>query len=337
MSLIETITPQKTPAFYLPVNKQGFDIGPGLFKLGKDFGNGRVDSRLFQIDSEFAHYRNNILVARTECIEKYVCHENLDQNLVSHLSRFFLQQLTAEYPDYFVTCDSDDGGLQLDCKLTGERLHFNRQAQLLRVESDLETPYQDAWDAWGSQLQEDLALIHCDGSQSRATALHLCAANHWGAQQKLGKNFLDIHKPVPGFSQRYPSEHKLLDTLLHKGPFVRFAWGLATDTRLNHHPDAPVEVTEDSWRGRQFSQDHPMLYLRIERQCLFGMPDINSILFTIRTYFLDVSKLQQHEFRQLTSALTTMEAAAKHYKGLSDSYNSILAWLKNLSTKDSEF
>ena len=336
MQTIVKISPQIKPAYYFPVDKQGFNIGPGLYKLGKDFGNGRDDAKLFQVDSTFERYRNNILGARTECVDKYICHENLAQNLVCHLNRFFLQRLTAEYPDYFVVHDNNDNaGLRLDCRLTGESLHFNHQTQLQDVDTALDIPYQDAWDAWGSQLQEDLALVHCDGKQNRTAALHLCAANHWGAQQKLGQDFLDIHKPVPGFSQRYPSEHKLLDTLIHKGPFVRFAWGLATDTRLNHHPDAPQGVDQDGWGGRQFLHDSPELYLRIERQCLFGMPDINCILFTIRTYFLDVAQLQLDQLALLKSALTAMEGAAKHYKGLSDSYSAIMVWLNYLSEKGS--
>ena len=335
MPAITTITPHNKSAFYLPINKRGFDIGPGLFKFGKDFGNGQQDSRLFQVDSGFAHYRNNVLSARTECIEKYVCHENFADNLVCHLNRFFLQRLTVEYPDYFVMHNNNDNaGQRLDCRLTGESLHFNRQTQLQGIDTDLEMPYQDAWDAWGSQIQEDLALIHSDGKQSRTAALHLCVANHWGAQQKLGQDFLDIHKPVPGFSQRYLSEHKLLDSLIHKGPFVRFAWGLATDTRLNHHPDAPQGVDQDGWSGRQFLRDSPELYLRIERQCLFGMPDINCVLFTIRTYFLDVAQLQLDQLVLLKSALTAMEGATRHYKGLSDSYSAIMAWLNYLSEKE---
>lgn len=331
MPAIVKISPQNKPAYYFPVDKQGFNISPGLYKLGKDFGNGQQDSRLFQIDSEYTHYRNNIVSARTECIEKYVCHEDLDQPTVCQLNRFFLQRLTDEYPQYFELNNNHTAGQRLDCRLTGERLHFNQQAQLQSVESNLEIPYGDAWDVWGSQIQEDLALMHFDGNHGRTTALHLCAANHWGAQQKLGKDFLDIHKPVPGFSHRYPSGHKLLDTLIHKGPFVRFAWGVATDTRLNHHPVAPDGADQASWNGRQFSQDHPALYLRIERQCLFGMPDINCVLFTIRTYFQDVVELRLEELRLLSSALTAMEGAAKYYKGLTDSYSSIMAWLKDLS------
>lgn len=32
-------------------------------------------------------------------------------------------------------------------------------------------------------------------------------------------------------------------TMITHKPMVRFAWGLSTDTRLNHHPESPPGVS----------------------------------------------------------------------------------------------
>ncbi len=76
---------------------------------------------------------------------------------------------------------------------------------------------------------------------------------------------------------------QLLNSLVNKGPFVRFAWGLATDRYLNHHPIAPEGKNTRFWEGRRFDPDNPELYLRVERQVTHGFPEIDAFMFTIRT------------------------------------------------------
>lgn len=116
--------------------------------------------------------------------------------------------------------------------------------------------------------------------------------------------------------------------ITHK-PTVRFAWGLSTDTRLNHHPLPPIGITAEQWQGRQFNAQHPQLYLRIERQIVWGFPTVDAALFTIRTSFRDCSKLKQDPElnSQLASAIRSMSPAALDYKELSASKDAILTWL----------
>jgi hypothetical protein len=66
---------------------------------------------------------------------------------------------------------------------------------------------------------------------------------------------------------------------------VRFAWGLSTDTPLNHHPEPPMNILPLQWQGRNFDPNNPRLYLRIERQVIWGLPKYEAVLFVIRTYF----------------------------------------------------
>lgn len=325
------ITPTGAPACYFPLKPDVYDIGPGLYKFGTDFGNGQHDQCLFQLDREFSHYRQNKIRARDENIKKYVCTEQLDKNIEQHLNLFMLKQLVDEHAQYFSPAEKN-GETTLHCNHTGDRLCFEKNGAFAGAHTGLAPGYVDAWDAWGCQVQEDLALVQFNSKNSRTLALHLCAANHWAASEKLGMDFLEVHKPVPEFDDRYAFHSRLLHSLVHKGPYVRFAWGLATDKRLNHHPLAPAGTDEREWQGRSFNTAHPELFIRTERQCIRGMPEINSLLFTIRTSFLDISDLHPQKSRLLAikTNIENMDSRLSGYKGLNKDRKAILEWLDNL-------
>ena len=48
------------------------------------------------------------------------------------------------------------------------------------------------------------------------------------------------------FSRYRENKIACLSENARKGPFVRFAWGFSTDTRLNHHPEPPLAFHEKS-------------------------------------------------------------------------------------------
>jgi hypothetical protein len=78
----------------------------------------------------------------------------------------------------------------------------------------------------------------------------------------------------------------MLQTVVQKGPFTRFAWGISTDNRLNHHPVPREGINADAWHGRKPLDDRSPIYIRSERQNLIGFPEVEAFLFTIRTYFM---------------------------------------------------
>ncbi len=159
-----------------------------------------------------------------------------------------------------------------------------------------------------------MALID---KNNRVTALHLCAPNHWAAADKLGKDFMTVHKAVPGFASYNSSHHRMLSGLVHKGPYVRFAWGLCTDNDLNQHPHASSGHAGKPRPGREFTSDSD-LYMRIERQCMWGQPEIGAFLFTIRTYFMKVdnANMTDSEIYALKSAISGMDRETRIYKYL---------------------
>ena len=68
---------------------------------------------------------------------------------------------------------------------------------------------------------------------------------------------------------------------------------MSSDTRLNHHPEPLPGVSVSEWQGRSLDSQHSQLYLRIDRQVIWGLPEYEAALFTIRTYFKDCGVVKQ--------------------------------------------
>lgn len=246
--------------------------------------------------------------------------------------RMMIQRLVLEHPHYFSLTSRAGDGCELHCALTGDVLVFNSERDLdaVRYGVPIEPPYSDAWDALACQVQEDLALdrVLDDGSDA-LVALHICLPNHWAPEEKIGRSFAAVHGPVPNFERLGRQAMALLRAVLENGPFVRFAWGLATDMRLNHHPLAPQHMSDAAvWRGRRFDPAAPELFMRIERQTTWALSSSRAFIFTIRTYFRDVVTLTQAQRTMLTEAIDSMDVDTQTYKGLLENRVDILNFLK---------
>jgi hypothetical protein len=112
---------------------------------------------------------------------------------------------------------------------------------------------------------------------------------------------------------------------------VRFAWGLTTDARLNHHPQPPPGLNDPAlWYGRRFDADEGSLYLRVERQVIQGLPEARAFAFFIRTYLTPAAELSAEERECLAEAVETMPRDASRYKGLAQDAVAISRWLRSL-------
>ncbi|UCE90017.1 MAG: DUF3445 domain-containing protein, partial [Pseudomonadota bacterium] len=320
-----------SPPRYLPFLQGRYDVTPGLYRVGTDFGNGAADQQLFQFDGQFVHYRAAKLAARRENPSKYICTDGLTAEVAHTVNAHLAHQLAAEHPGRF-TFGSTANRVRLDCALTGETLHFDGHYKLLTTEprEGVTPPYLHGLDALACQLQEDLAVVAADKDGDQVCAIHLCFPNHWAPQDKIARSFHAIHAPVPGMAPINRKAAQLITAMIHKGPFVRFAWGLATDTRLNHHPVAPPGEDPACWAGRSFDADCPKLYLRVERQTTVGFPEVNAALFTIRSYFYDVAQIRREPAAcaPLVSAIESMSGTQLAYKGLARDRDAIVAWLR---------
>lgn len=324
------------PARYYPLEKGVYEVAPGLRTLGTPFGNGELDGKVFQLDREFAHYRKNKLECRAERLGKYFATHDLKPEVETAATRFLLRQLLKEYPALFEFQPSpktpEAGTLQ--CRLTGEKLELDFELRLVGMESTgslPNPPYVSALDALCSQIQEDIAVLSTAEGRDWLSALHLCSPSHWAAEDKIGKDFIQVHLPVAGIDKINRAAQSFVDAMIRKGPYVRFVWGFGTDRQLNHHPTPPPGITHDVWRGRSFNRANTSspFTLRVERQVTFGLPEVNAAMFMIRVYFIDGSliKADPRERELLRTTLLSMNAESLAYKGLTASLPEILAWL----------
>lgn len=315
------------PVRYRPFSSGRYEVAPGLSRFGKDFGNGPADACAFQIDREFPRYRAAKLAARREDYGRYVCTVDLGPEVRSAVAAFIAARLVQEHPQWF---ESSSGGQSggLRCRLTGESWSLTADGRLSACLASVDPPYADSLDALACQVQEDLAILTADGSgRDRISYLHLCLPNHWAATDKVGRDFATIHAPVAGIGAilQRADAHVRAMVSAEQG-LVRFAWGVATDDELNHHPARDAATS-----ARTFDPRCPRALVRVERQTLWGFPSVGASLFTIRTYFVDCMELKRSKPEQcaaLATAVESMSPESAAYKGLSAWRAALVAWLR---------
>ena len=309
---------------YLPFLQGKYEVSPGLKPLDTGLGQSMTDQCIFQIGEDVSFFLQNKQACREEGIGKYyhTCRE--DTQTIQAVNQFIIRTLVQDYPEHFQPTSEEDSWV-LRCALTGEVLRFSADYRLHD-----EGKYYSLFDALGCQVPEDLAVWQVEDGTDWLAALHICAPNYWSPEEKIGRNFYQFHAPVPGLEGLRERYFPMLQTIIRKGSFVRFTWGLTTDRRLNHHPEPPQNVGKTYWQGRSFDLQHPELYVRAERQTLTGLREVNAVLFTIRTYFTDVASLTHEELHALASAIRSMSPASLAYKGLDRRKDEILDWLKGL-------
>jgi dimethylamine monooxygenase subunit A len=280
-------TDPSPPARYVPFIGGRYEVVPGLFKFGRDFGNGEADRHVFQIDRRFDHYLAAKRAARAENLSRYYCSHQLADDVARRVLDFIAERLRVE--------------------------HAN-------VEFD--TPLQTLDDA-ALLVQEDLAIVSTHPGRHWLSAIHLCFPNHWAAEDKIGRDFAAVHVPVAGIEPVNRNAEMLVQLMVNATDgFVRFAWGIATDDELNHHPTRP--------RGRAFDAADPRAFVRVERQTIWGFPDVGASVFTIRTYFLDCAAIRRNHVERdaLCAAIRSMTPESLDYKGMTAWRDGLLAWLE---------
>jgi len=321
------------PPLYTPFDKGLYQVGPLLRPFGASFGNPQnVEEKIFQIDNEYPLYRAAKLEALRERKSKYLCESRFSGSARRRIVFFVAEQLAKEHPSAF-SWRENAGSRTLLCALSGDEIEMDPSGALRSFVSRETHKATDALEALSLQIQEDFSVWTYEGEEDWMAYVSLCFPNHWAAEDKIGNDFFRVHEPVAGAGPMLKSSKQLVESMVHRGPFVRFAWGVATDRRLNHHPHPPLGIDENEWRGRAFDPAKPQLFVRTERQTLTGFPEERLSLFTIRTYFQSAERVRGHaELREkLKAALLSMTPESLIYKGLAGSRDAILMWLQSES------
>jgi hypothetical protein len=298
---------------FLPFLNGKYSTAPGLAASRKDDPSDPV----FLIDRNYPSYIFNKDCCRKENLNKYYCEDRPSGTVMRTLNRWITGQLLQEYPDLF-SFNKEDGNY----------IFYNHQLnELLRWKEDwilIEgNKYRSLFDGLCSQVQEDMAVCELNGGNDRITAIHLCAPNHWAASEKIGLSFDRVHGPVPGMHSTLQHFPKMLKAIVQKERFIRYAWGISSDDRLNHHPVPPLGKDALQWAGRKLGPGFET-FVRVERQNLIGFASLDFFLFSIRTFFYPIGSLNKMERIALLNAVQSMTPDSLEYKGLSGSLDFLI-------------
>lgn len=256
----------------------GYRVSPSLSELGHDFGNGVFDQVLFQFDAS----ADRAIAAKAAWSE-------------TDLMRFRgVKRLTAKL----------EHGLTdfLAQKIAADAMAQNR---------DIPTLASRPWTELVSFIAEDIALVSMENGSDWVSAIDVRAPSHWRPMDKLGSSFFAVHRPVPEFERVNAAASKLVHAMVYGRPMVRFVWLLETDDDLAQHPDL-VEG-----RCRQFRPEGP-LFVRTERQCTWGLPELDAALFTIRVHTFAFDTLMPADQGAILKAVEGMSDRSKDYHSYSD-------------------
>jgi hypothetical protein len=300
-------------ARYTPWTKGVYEVAPGLRPFGTDFGNGAADRRVFQLDADFDKYAENKRTALRERRSKYVRSFRLAADVERAAIDLIVARLAADYPDRFQAgWEGDHRTLSEDAK-TWVLPAFGRGNE------------SQSLDMLARLVQEDFAVVSTEHSADWVSYINLCSPSHWAAEEKVGRSFFDVHAPIPAFERVNAVAAEMVQTMVQRGPFVRFVWGVESDDRLNHHTEPPPGWDPEEWHGRLF--DRGQFWVRTERQVIFGMPAVGAALFVIRVGYVPNSAiLSDPALRDsLRAALLSMSPDARHYKGLERHWDALMA------------
>lgn len=331
-----TILPAPRPPFMV---KDTFVVKADLFPLGGTY-NGIVEDRHLAVDAELERYVSAKLESLREDERRYHPFETDDPaGLAEALWRVF--GLYAEESPGVVTAVAERVfdvaflGVRVDGSTDPARPEVERLPGITPLGSEV-----TAWlrgreglrrlgDALALSCQPDLVVMRAlpDGADV-AEWLHVCLPSGWRPTDKVGRPLREIHRPVADSARLMASSPNIVKAMVSKGPYVRFGWSVHTDPALNAHPDVRPPLVDVG--GRTPAEVARLCYLRMERQTVFSMPDLDRSLFTVRTYVDPVVERVAAEPSlrpRLASLIASCSPEVLRYKGMADTAAPLLAWL----------
>lgn len=128
-------------------------------------------------------------------------------------------------------------------------------------------------------IAEDICLLTKSDRGYVLSEACVCFPARWRLKDKIGRNMLAIHAPVPSYASQLAVGVGRFFEALRPGKMAwRANWSIVDDPTLfqPERPPSAVEVTERN--------AFEALWLRVERQSFVQLPETGTIVFTIRTY-----------------------------------------------------
>ena len=174
-----------------------------------------------------------------------------------------------------------------------------------------------------SLIQEDCCILENLENSWILTAACVCFPSRWTLTEKIGRDLLGIHQPVPGYADALNQPvNSFFDRLQPTTPKWRLNWTIL-DTEELHLP------TESSHRRQELLGNLGDLTFRVERQTLRKLEKTGAVVFTIRNYTTPLSTLCADEHLR-DSLLTTLQSVSPEitfYKGWISLLQPLTEWL----------
>lgn len=159
-------------------------------------------------------------------------------------------------------------------------------------------------------LQEDVAIHKVSKEKDWLASCHICFPSGWYPEEKIGKSFDEIHKPIPGMNLKNSSA--IVKSMVTNGPFVRFVWGICHERKLSKHPSIPP---------KEFDPKDPKVWVKVERQVTVGFKEVDATLFVIRQEIIEPEEI---DYKSLYKTCSGMTQDQRSYKRISDQF---MSWL----------
>ena len=306
----------------LPYVPTEYSVKPGIKKLEGE--------QHFIIDEGYSDYRNEKMDARHERLGKYYIEKPSRNKTAPHpalmktITLWMAQTLAKQYKKisfqphkklYVFHNDYSDESVWVDEELNPVQTIKSPDRKYSKKLGDKypEPAYKNLFDAVCSQIQEDVCILQND----QLVTSHVCLPSWWSPEEKMRKSMREVHNNVPGMDKT--SYEHIWNTCLHKGPYIRYNWTLTDTPILNQHPSKKI--------GKKF--DREKLFLRLERQVLQGFPEVQAVLFLIRTYVSDIKTLEKHQRVALGAAVNKMTDDELEYKGLTHYRENVVSYLNS--------
>jgi hypothetical protein len=144
----------------------------------------------------------------------------------------------------------------------------------------------------------------------------------------VGLDFASIHVPVPHNEPLVAAHHGLIRSLISRGPFVRYVWGLHRDGELCHDPHAHAQPPEVP--GQSPEEAAASTWFRVERQTTLGLPAENVAFFFIRVFQtpLAAAITTAERAETMAAALRDMTPQLAAYKSVVHRREPLVEWLE---------
>jgi Haem-dependent oxidative N-demethylase, alpha subunit-like len=181
-------------------------------------------------------------------------------------------------------------------------------------------------------IQEDLVLMQTRENRHTLTAACVCFPTGWNLQEKIGKDMMTIHHPVPGLNSHIGAPIDRFFENFKPGKKVeRFNWGLYDC----------ADLFQPGWFRDGLEIDPQLrvenvgqkVFFRVERQTLQRLSNGKDTLFTIRIFTNSLKEVvaDKNRARSLLYALQTMPDAVKKYKSIDRYEKQIMNYLLNVA------